>query len=226
MVLLEQEIKQLKSQGKEVLSGQSAFKLYDTFGFPLDLTKDILEEEGLLVDENVFTEEMKIQKQRARSARLDKEIHTWSDDPFEYLESSILTKFVGYDILNNTSEVIAMVKEGIPAQRVTVGDEVLLLLKETPFYAESGGQSGDRGQVISQTGTVEIIDCKRGSLGRHIHYGKVIEGQVDLQQTTNNTVDSKRRMSTTRNHTSTHILHKALQDVLGEHVAQAGSLVN
>ncbi len=226
LVLLAQEIKQLKSQGKEVLSGQSAFKLYDTFGFPLDLTKDILEEEGLFVDENVFTEEMMKQKQRARSARLDKDINTWSDDPFEYLEASILTKFIGYDTVNNHSEVIGMVKEGTPVQSVVVGDEVLLLLKETPFYAQSGGQSGDRGQVISQTGVIEIIDCKRGSLGRHIHYGKVVEGQVNVQQTTRNEVNGQRRISTARNHTCTHILHKALQDVLGEHVAQAGSLVN
>ncbi|RBP68395.1 alanyl-tRNA synthetase [Alkalibaculum bacchi] len=226
LILLEDEMKELKAKGEKELSGQAAFKLYDTFGFPLDLTKDILGESGLTVNEDSFNQEMKKQKERARSARLDKDISAWSDDPFEYLDQSVLTEFVGYNTLQNESPIIAMVKEGQPCEEATAGEEVLVLLKETPFYAESGGQIGDYGQIKTQTGVIQVIDCKKGSLARHIHYGKVTEGTVKVQQMATNSVDRSRRLSIARNHTSTHLLQKALREVLGDHVAQAGSLVD
>lgn len=226
LILLEDEVKELKAKGEKELSGQAAFKLYDTFGFPLDLTKDILGESGLTVNEDSFNQEMKKQKERARSARLDKDISAWSDDPFEYLDQSVLTEFVGYNTLQNESPIIAMVKEGQPCEEATAGEEVLVLLKETPFYAESGGQIGDYGQIKTQTGVIQVIDCKKGSLARHIHYGKVTEGTVKVQQMATNSVDRSRRLSIARNHTSTHLLQKALREVLGDHVAQAGSLVD
>ncbi|WP_303863881.1 alanine--tRNA ligase [Alkalibaculum bacchi] len=226
LILLEDEMKELKAKGEKELSGQVAFKLYDTFGFPFDLTKDILEESGLTVNQDSFNEEMKKQKERARSARLDKDISAWSDDPFEYLDQSILTDFVGHNTLQNESPIIAMVKDGQPCEEATAGEEVLVLLKETPFYAESGGQIGDHGQIKTQTGVIQVTDCKKGSLARHIHYGKVTEGTVKEQQMATNSVDRSRRLSTARNHTSTHLLQKALREVLGDHVAQAGSLVD
>lgn len=226
LILLEDEIKELKAKGQKELSGQVAFKLYDTFGFPFDLTKDILEESNLIVNEDLFNEEMKKQKERARNARLDKDISTWSDDPFEYLNQSVLTDFVGYTTLENQSTIVAMVKDGQPHEEAVVGDTILVLLAQTPFYAESGGQIGDFGQIKTETGLIEVTDCKKGSLGRHIHYGRVVEGSVKVEQVAKNSVNRNRRLSIARNHTSTHLLQEALREVLGNHVAQAGSLVN
>ncbi|MFZ7133871.1 MAG: alanine--tRNA ligase [Eubacteriales bacterium] len=226
LILLEEEIKSLKSQNITVLSGKSAFKLYDTFGFPIDLTRDILEEENLSVDEEVFTQEMKKQKQRARMARLEKDIEVWSDDPFEGIDASHLTDFIGYETLTGDGKIIGMVKGGDLVDQVQIGEQGVFLLDKTPFYAESGGQVGDKGTFITDTGKAAIYDCKKGSLGRHLHYGKVIEGTLFSNQKVVTEVDSKRRMAIARNHTSTHLLHKALKEVLGSHVAQAGSLVN
>ncbi|MFZ7120661.1 MAG: alanine--tRNA ligase [Eubacteriaceae bacterium] len=226
LIILEEEIRDLQKNNEKVLSGKSAFKLYDTFGFPLDLTKDILDEENLLVDEVTFNEEMKKQKERARKARLEKDIEVWKDDPFEYMDSDISTEFVGYDNLICSSSIIGIVNEGIPKDKVVQGDKVLILLNSTTFYAESGGQKGDKGQLITDTGIVEVYDCKKGSLGRHIHYGKVIKGEILINQVSQVKVDSKNRLSVARNHTSTHLLQKSLKEVLGDHVAQAGSLVD
>lgn len=226
LVLLEEEIKELKSKGTRVLSGKDAFKLYDTFGFPLDLTKDILEEENMSVDEAVFAEEMKKQKERARKARFEKDIEVWSDDPFEEIDSNILTEFTGYEMLTGKTVIVAMVKDGRPIDVAGEGDKVLLLLEKTPFYAESGGQIGDKGEIISDTGKISVYDCKKGSLGRHIHYCIVEQGEMVTGQPVEAKVDKRRRMSIARNHTGTHLLQKALREVLGDHVSQAGSMVN
>ncbi|SHE28162.1 alanine--tRNA ligase [Alkalibacter saccharofermentans] len=224
--ILEEEIKNLKSREENILSGEAAFKLYDTFGFPLDLTRDILEESGMDVDEDKFHEEMQKQKDRARKARLEKEIGAWGEDPFAFLGSNALTEFLGYDFMDSHSTVLGLVVEGSEAISAAEGSEILLVLDKTPFYAESGGQVGDIGSISTGDCDIKITDCKKGSLGRHIHYGKITRGSLKVGEKVHCVVDRTNRMSIARNHTATHLLHKTLKDVLGSHVEQAGSLVD
>ncbi|NTW72731.1 MAG: alanine--tRNA ligase [Eubacteriaceae bacterium] len=224
--MLEEEVKSMRSRGEATLPGEVAFKLYDTFGFPLDLTKDILEEEELSVDEAIFNEEMKKQKDRARKARHDKHIGAWGEDPFEFLGMDSLTEFLGYDTLNNEGTVLGIVSGPEAADAASKGEKILLVLDQTPFYAESGGQVGDIGIMYNDNCRLQITDVKKGSLGRHIHHGKVLEGTISTGEKLHCQVDEINRMAIARNHTSTHLLHKALKEVLGFHVEQAGSLVD
>lgn len=226
LMILEEEMEKLRKEEKTLLSGQTAFRLYDTFGFPLDLTRDILEESGMDVDEDTFHLEMKQQKERARKARSDKDNNAWGDDLFAYLQEDTLTQFLGYETLEASGKVLGMVCDGVPVQDATAGQEILFVLDRTPFYAESGGQVGDVGVVEHDHCILKITDCKKGSLGRHIHYGTIMEGRLGLNEMVQAKVDETHRMSVARNHTATHLLHKALKEILGSHVEQAGSLVD
>jgi alanyl-tRNA synthetase len=226
LMILEEEMDKLKEAGQTLLSGPTAFRLYDTFGFPLDLTRDILEESGMDVDEDTFHLEMKKQKERARKARSDKDNNAWGDDVFAYLDEHTLTTFVGYQTLEASGTILGMVMNGKPVQEATAGDEVAFVMDTTPFYAESGGQVGDLGTVEHDGCTIHVLDCKKGSLGRHIHYGTIQEGLLRTGDRVLAKVDEIHRMSVARNHTATHLLHKALKQVLGNHVEQAGSLVD
>ncbi|MBF7095775.1 alanine--tRNA ligase [Alkalibacter mobilis] len=226
LMILEEEIEKMKQSNQKILTGEAAFRLYDTFGFPLDLTKDILQESGFDVDEDMFHEEMKKQKERARKARSEKEIGAWGEDPFSFLSEDALTEFVGYTHLEDVGKVMGIVLDGGSTQNAEEGDQVIFVLDKTPFYAESGGQVGDKGTVENDSCLVEITDCKKGSLGRHIHHGKVLKGSLTLGDMVTCKVDKTHRMSVARNHTATHLLHKALKEVLGSHVEQAGSLVD
>lgn len=208
------------------LSGEDAFKLYDTYGFPLDLTKDILEENGFLVDEEGFDKEMKLQRERARSARGDNDTEGWKEDIYSKIDKDIVTNFVGYDNFSSSSIVKVIIANNNIVQNAKSGMEVSIILDKTPFYAESGGQLADVGVIKGENFVLEVFDCKKVIGGRYIHECRVIEGEITVGDKCCAEIDIRRRMSTARNHSATHLLHKALRSTLGNHVEQAGSLVS
>ncbi|SHI91673.1 alanine--tRNA ligase [Lutispora thermophila] len=227
---LEQGLEKLQEyiklmNGTDTLSGEAAFKLYDTYGFPLDLTKDMLEEHGLKVDEEAFIEEMERQRKRARTARGDNEAEGWKEDIYSKLDKNIKTTFVGYDNLSYPSIIKAIIADNTIVDKASEGMDIGIILSETPFYAESGGQVADTGVIKGLGFKLHVYDCKKVTGGRFVHHCKVTEGQVAVDDSCTAHVDKKRRLATARNHSVTHLLHKALRDVLGTHVEQAGSLV-
>lgn len=217
-----------KDPDNHIFSGEEAFKLYDTFGFPFDLTKEIVEEQGYTIPKEEFDDAMNAQRERARTARAQNDTAVWSDDPFNPLGPDAVDTFVGYQKLKSDAEIIGLIVNDELVQEAHQGDDVLVLLDQTPFYAQSGGQVGDTGRLESEDGSslIEVNDCRYGSLKRHIHYGKVVEGDFHVGQTIYAHVDETKRYATARNHTSTHMLQKALKMVLGDHVEQAGSFVS
>ena len=219
--LLEDEISQLRPGGS--LPGKTAFKLYDTFGFPLDLTQDALRDEKMTVDTEGFDVAMSEQKAKARAA--------WSgsgeiaDDSmwFDLLDTHGATEFLGYDAEKSEGQLLALVEATKELKTVSVGATVQLIFNQTPFYAESGGQVGDTGQIKTDTGTLKITDTRK-SAELIIHMGTVLEGSVSVGQFAQLAVDQTRRSQIRANHSATHLLHEALRRSLGEHVAQRGSL--
>lgn len=225
MDILNGYIEELLDANKKVLSGSNAFKLYDTYGFPLDLTKEILEEKGLRLNEESFETEMEKQRQRAREARIGADVEGWEEDVFSKLDKSIYTDFKGYDKLELEGKVIAIINNGSMVDKGNTDDEVIVILDKTVFYGESGGQVGDTGILYSETARAIVADTQEGPHDQIHHIVKIEEGELNVGDTVKAQVDSNFRNNTARNHTATHILHKALKQVLGEHVQQAGSLV-
>lgn len=225
LVILRGYIDAVKKEGAKALDGESAFRLYDTYGFPLDLTKEILEEEGLGVDEAAFDKEMKAQRERARAARHETNYMGGDDPTYGLLTPEDITDFVGYDTLNARSRVIGILKDNTRVESAYAGDHVLIILDKTPFYAESGGQVSDSGILHNDMTKVEIQDVSNPHEKHIVHIGKVLAGGISVNQELNARVHAGDRISTARNHSVTHLLHKALRDVLGVHVEQAGSLV-
>lgn len=225
--ILSSYIDDLKKNKENTLSGENAFRLYDTFGFPIDLTKEILEEENLLIDEEAFNDEMNKQRERARNARGNMDGESWKEDPLSKLDSSINTEFVGYDKLKSDGVVKAIVKDNEIIEDATVGDKVVIVLDKTTFYPEGGGQCGDTGLLINQNEdiVIEVIDTKKGANNTIKHICVVKSGMINTHEKLNTIVNKEVRMASARNHSATHILHKVLKDVLGDHVNQAGSLV-
>ncbi|MCC0678848.1 alanine--tRNA ligase [Clostridioides sp. ES-S-0005-03] len=223
--ILNSYIEALKNEGKTVLSGQEAFKLYDTYGFPIDLTKEILEEEHLSVDEESFNEEMEKQKERARNARGNMDGESWKEDPLSKLESTIDSMFNGYSELYGEGIIEAIVKEDELVQNAKEGDKVSIVLNNTTFYPEGGGQVGDCGLITNENLVVEVLNTKKGANNSIKHIGIIKSGKISNGDKVKTLVDRDVRMSAARNHSATHLLHKALKEVLGEHVNQAGSLV-
>lgn len=219
--LLEQRIAALPEGG--VLSGADAFKLYDTFGFPLDLTSDILEERGLSVDADGFDALMKEQRERARAARAAGMGEAWEDSKDEDTPE---TQFVGYEKLAATAKVAAIITEGERVGLAAKGRPVSIVLDATPFYAESGGQVGDSGLLTADGVCVKITDCRKSATGRFLHIGEVTEGSLSVGDTVQAQVDAPRRRAVMRNHSAAHLLQAALRTVLGTHVQQAGQLVD
>ena len=221
--ILNQVIAKVKADGQETLAGADIFKLYDTYGFPVELTEEVAQDEGLKVDHAGFEKEMDAQRARARSAR--------STELSMGVQSALLTdikvesRFVGYESLEVNSELLVIIQEEQLLDTVTTG-EAKLIFKETPFYAEMGGQVADTGTVVDQSGVIvaEITDVKKAPNGQFLHTAKVTgnltEGASYFLQ-----VDQHRRNKIIKNHTATHLLHKALKEVLGSHANQAGSLV-
>ncbi|KUO50615.1 MAG: alanine--tRNA ligase [Desulfitibacter sp. BRH_c19] len=215
----------VKKEGKTHIPGHEAFVLYDTFGFPLDLTKDLAEENGIDVDTEGFQREMEEQRQRARAARDDAKGWDFSATFIGALGEIGKTTFIGYGQTSNETKLLSIIIGDKSVETASNGDDVFVLLKETPFYPEGGGQIGDQGEIANKNGRIEIIDTKKLPDGKIIHIGRVVEGSMRAGSMVSVSVNSHRRLNTARNHTATHLLHQALMDVLGDHVNQAGSLV-
>jgi alanyl-tRNA synthetase len=212
-----------KASGKDSISGQDAFKLYDTFGFPVELTEEYAQKEGLSVDLDGFEKELSAQRERARSARQDVDSMQVQNTTLREVKES--SRFIGYGEHATTSTVTVLIKDNELVDSAKAGEEVLLMLDETPFYAESGGQIADIGQLINDHATLIVKDVQKAPNGQNLHTVFVESGEVKVGETLSASINSERRTSTQRNHTATHLLHQALKDVLGKHVNQAGSLV-
>ena len=213
-----------KEKGETVFSGADAFKLYDTYGFPIDLTVEMVEDEGMTLDRKAFDHEMQEQKTRAREARKALGDLGWAG--VEFGKDIPSTEFVGYDHDSvDDAKVVALVVEGEQAEAMMSGVEGIIVLDKTPFYAEMGGQIGDTGIIRCGEAVFEVSDVQKNKGGKFMHTGKVIHGSFQLGDTVTASIDSERRMAIRRGHTATHLLDAALKAVLGDHVHQAGSLV-
>ncbi|WP_027308318.1 alanine--tRNA ligase [Caloramator sp. ALD01] len=218
-------IEALKVNNKNVLDGESAFKLYDTYGFPIELTIEILEEQNMTVDLEGFEKEMEAQKERARSAREETNYMGTDLDIYATLPADLKTEFVGYSNLETDAKILYIIREGQFVETAKDNEEVTLILDKTTFYPEMGGQVGDTGVIVGKDFEINVLDCKKTHNNKIIHICKVVKGDVKRDAEVITKVDAQRRMDIARNHTATHILHKALREVLGSHVEQSGSLV-
>ena len=223
--------KEMEAKGTKILAGEDAFKLYDTYGFPIDLTKEILDDKGLTVDEDGFHKAMQVQRETARSARKTTN-YMGRDDIYQKLDASLTSAFVGYDKLEAGSKVTALVRlaadeegEDEIADAVTDGEKACVITSETPFYGTMGGQVGDRGVIESANGTFEVEDTIHLQGGKIGHIGHMVSGMFQTGEAVTLKVDEENRALIGRNHSATHLLHKALRTVLGTHVEQAGSFV-
>lgn len=222
--ILDQYIADIKAKGGDmVLGGEEAFKLHDTYGFPLDLTKEICAENGITVDEDKFHECMTVQKKTARENR---KLNGGWDDASANVLTQFTTKFVGYTDLEYTTKLLAMVKDGNAADICEEGDRVTVLLETTPFYAESGGQVGDKGIIESNGNVMEVLDTQKLTGGQFVCHCEVTSGGFTTGETVTAKVNKELRDATARNHTAAHLLQAALRNILGEHVHQAGQLVS
>ncbi len=216
----------MEKEGKKELAGADAFKLYDTYGFPIDLTMEILGEKGFAVDEDGFAKAMEEQKVKARSARKTTNYMGADVTVYESIDPSVTTEFVGYDRLEHTSKITVLTTETELAEALTDGETGTVIVEETPFYATMGGQCGDRGVITAPDGIFEVMDTVKLLGGKVGHIGKVTKGMLKKGDTVTLSVDAERRNDTCRNHSATHLLQKALRTVLGTHVEQAGSYVD
>jgi len=225
LTILENYIQDMMKNNEKYLDGEKAFKLYDTYGFPLDLTKEILEEEGLAVDEKGFNEYMEEQREKARAAREKFSDSGWKNTNVIDLQQQYNTVFKGYDCLSTESKVIGIYVDGNPVNIINEGEEGILILDETPFYAERGGQVADIGYIKKEGFEAKVENTQYTKDETIAHFVKIKEGSLEVGDKVIAAVDSKNRRDIMRNHSATHLLHRALKDVLGEHVNQAGSLV-
>ena len=222
--LLDEELRELEPGS--MLSGETAFKLHDTFGFPKELTEEIVSERGFAVDLAEFNTMMDSQRERARAAYKGADAAARADAYRTLLAGVETTEFIGYDREAGLGRVLSMVSEGETVEKAEEGREVELFLDRTPFYAESGGQVGDSGTIVTPTGTVTVRDTQFAVPGLHGHRGVVTSGVIQIGQDADLTISHERRERIRKNHTGTHILHWALREVVGDHVHQAGSLVS
>ncbi|MDD2212712.1 MAG: alanine--tRNA ligase [Clostridia bacterium] len=222
--LAQEIVHNLQEKGLTVIPGEEAFRLYDTFGFPLDLTEDIAEEAGFKVDVEGFNQAMEEQRAKARSAR--QEVRAWDLAlTVQNLAGNLpASKFTGYELLEDAGEIGAILKDGELVAEAEDGEEVYLIVNRTPFYAEGGGQAGDMGEIAAASGQVRVENTKKMPDGKIVHQG-VVSGVVSAGEKVTLLVDILARRNTAKNHTATHLLQKALQIVLGDHVHQAGSFV-
>ncbi len=215
----------LRKDGKTELDGASVFKLYDTYGFPVDLTKEILEEKGLTIDEAGFKAEMEQQRTRARSSREVTNYMGADATVYDLIDNTVTTAFVGYDSLTATSAVAVLAGEEELCDTLMQGQRGTVFVKETPFYATMGGQEGDRGLIVGKNGKFEVLETIKLRGGKVGHVGLVVEGMLSVDDEVELVVESGSRQLTCKNHSATHLLQKALRTVLGDHVEQKGSLV-
>lgn len=224
--LLSDLIDDLQKQGKGTISGEDAFRLHDTYGFPLELTEEIAQARGVGVDREGFEAAMQRQREKARSARA-KTGYMGDEGMSPWLELDLpASEFVGYQQTEAESTIAALMVDGTPTERVSLqGTEVQVVLEATPFYAESGGQISDHGTITTPSGQLLISDVEKVGDGLIVHSGTLVSGRVDVGERALATVDAQRRRDIERHHTGTHLLHKALHEILGGHATQAGSLV-
>ena len=224
LVRLNANIEEMKASGEKLLDGKKAFKLYDTYGFPVDLTEEILKEEGFDVDMAGFEAEMEDQKRRAREAREDKNIG-WANQDNKHLFEGLSNEFLGYEKNECQGNIIRIISdEDEIVDSINEGERGIVILDKTTFYGESGGQVGDTGEIISDKFKLKVTDTKKTKDGLHLHLVEVEEGKLE-KASVKAIIDVGRRNNIRRNHSVTHLLHRALKDVLGNHVNQAGSLV-
>ena len=216
---------EMAEKGEKVLSGENAFMLYDTYGFPVDLTKEILEEKNLSVDEDGFAACMKKQKETARAARKTTNYMGADVTVYQSIDPSVTTEFVGYDRLTHQSEITVLTTEDELAEALTDGQNGTIIVKETPFYATMGGQQADIGVIRTEGSEFQVKDTIKLQGGKVGHVGTVTKGMFKVGDQVTLEVNKENRELTGRNHSATHLLHKALRTVLGTHVEQAGSLV-
>ncbi len=217
----------LAASGKTVLSGADAFKLYDTFGFPSDLTREILAEKGFTYDEEEFASCMKVQQETARSARATTNYMGADATVYDLIDPSVTSEFVGYfDHLEETSEISVIAGEKELKDSLAEGERGTIIVDRTPFYGTMGGQTGDVGTITSKNGTFRVEDTIHLRGGRIGHIGTMVSGMLEKGETVTLSVDREARMATARNHSATHLLQKALKTVIGSHVEQKGSFVS
>ncbi len=222
--LLEEAVRQVKDRGAKMLPGEVIFRLYDTYGFPLDLTEDILRGEGLGIDQAGFDAAMKRQRERARAA--------WKgsgaegvEEVYAQLAGQLVSTFRGYETLRTRSAIRGLLVDGRPAETARRGDRVEVIVEDTPFYAESGGQVGDKGRIATPGGRIRVEDTQKPLDGLIVHRGQVTEGEVRLDDPAELEVEAGARVGAVRHHSGTHLLHAALREVLGPQAVQRGSLV-
>ncbi|MGD7009802.1 alanine--tRNA ligase [Metabacillus sp. 84] len=223
LAILSEVIKKQRQAGHRIIPGADVFRLYDTYGFPVELTEEYAEEEEMEIDTEGFEAEMEKQRERARSARQEVDSMQVQGGVLGDLKKE--STFVGYETLNVETEIAALIKNGELADEASEGDEIQLILVQTPFYAESGGQIADEGTISNDRFTVRVKDVKKAPNGQNLHRAIVEKGTIHKHDKAAAAVDRRIREGVVKNHTATHLLHQALKDVLGGHVNQAGSLV-
>lgn len=223
LAILSSIIEKAKSNGEKVLSGKDVFMLYDTYGFPVDLTEEYAAESGLTVDQEAFEKEMEAQRTRAREARKEEASMQTQDGILTDITTE--SEFIGYETLEKETMVETIIYDGEMIDTVSSGKKVQLLLKETPFYAESGGQVADTGKLYNDQVEASVLDVQKAPNGQHLHTVEITQGTLRKGATITAEVARESRLDIIKNHTATHLLHQALKDVLGEHVNQSGSLV-
>jgi alanyl-tRNA synthetase len=220
--LLNDTLSDIKAKGQKEIPGQLIFKLYDTYGFPLDIFRDVVRDKNMSLDIQGFNNAMEGQRAKSRSIAVFSEV----SDAYKKLSAEgIKPEFVGYDKLSCNAKVLVIVEDGNEVQKASSGKRIEVITDFTPFYAESGGQVGDKGKITGPNLDMDVSDTIKDPTGLIIHKGKIIKGSIKKKETVKLTIDRAARDATERNHTATHILHYALRQVLGDHVKQAGSLV-
>lgn len=224
LALLNDLLQNLKQRGQSVIPGEEVFKLYDTHGFPVELTEEIASEQGFTIDIASFEQAMQRQQERSRAASTF--VQAQDDRALaEILNRAGPTDFTGYEGITGTGNIVGLVVNGAEVESISAPQQALVILDRTPFYAESGGQIGDRGDLNGPTGLFQVQDTRRPLKGLIVHYGELTEGHLSVGDTIQANVIGQRREDTIRNHSATHLLHKALRDLLGSQVEQRGSLV-
>ncbi len=222
---LEELMEKAKASGAKTVPGREIFKLYDTYGFPLDFAQEVLEEEGLGFSREEFEEEMEQQRERARRAYGEKVLGLTDRKKEEELFLGLVTTFVGYDCLHAPATILALSRDEVLVPEAKEGDEVMCVLDLTPFYAERGGQEWDTGEITTPSGRLEVVRVSAPSFDLFVHHGRVKEGKITVGEKGTASVNPKRRKYLETHHTVTHLLHRALREILGEQVKQAGSFV-
>ncbi len=221
--LLNDELSEIRAKGANTVPGDVIFRLYDTYGFPVDVVRDVVRDEKLFLDMDGFNAAMDVQREKSRSVA----VFTGISEAYKNLSAKrLIPRFVGYERLSCDSKVLLVVENGEEVSEAAAGRDIEIVTEETPFYGESGGQTGDAGLIKSKELEIEITDTVKDPTGIIIHKGKVLKGSVAVGQIVTLSVNTKRRNATALNHTATHVLHSVLRRILGDHVKQAGSLVS